>query len=93
VLLAAAPPAPDARSSRDSKAGAHGSGVDPRVVLLVSEALRHAKAIGAWGAGVAALPPLGAGPGTPGIVTGKDPAEVVARIGELLAAHRVWDRN
>ena len=53
VLVAgAAPPAPDALVSRDSKAGAADAAtVDPRVVLLLEECFRHAKAIGAWGQG------------------------------------------
>ena len=62
VLLAGSPtPAalrpPDALVVRDSKArrGRCRSLLDPRVVLLLQECFRHAKAIGAWGAGVDAL--------------------------------------
>ena len=57
LLLAGAPaPAPDALPARDAKAGAADAGaVDPRVLLLVEECWRHAKAIGAWGAGVRVL--------------------------------------
>ena len=39
--------------------------VDPRVLLLVEECWRHAKAIGAWGAGVGVLEQAGVA-GTPG---------------------------
>ena len=41
---------------RDSKAGEDGApALDPRVALLLQECFRHAKAIGAWGAGREAL--------------------------------------
>ena len=53
-----------ARSRRRTRAGAgrqgrqpHGRspGVDPRILLLLAEAFRHAKAIGGWGDGAAGL--------------------------------------
>ncbi|MFC6092706.1 catalase [Saccharothrix lopnurensis] len=93
VLLAAAPPpAPDALPSRDAKAGAPASTVDPRVVLLVQEAYRHAKVIGSWGTGRTALVEAGCTPGEPGVVVGEDPAAVFAEVAELMGAHRVWER-
>ena len=51
VLVGDLPPAPDAMISGDTKAGAEGGATvtDPRVVKLVGEAWRHAKAIGAVG--------------------------------------------
>jgi catalase len=93
VLLAGAPaPAPDALPARDAKAGAAGSAtVDPRVLLLVEEAWRHAKAIGAWGAGAEVLRRAGVA-GTPGVVTGDSAAEVFGTVRQLMAAHRVWER-
>ncbi|GGQ40624.1 catalase [Couchioplanes azureus] len=93
LLLAAAPaPAPDALPARDAKAGAADTvTVDPRVALLVEEAWRHAKAIGAWGAGVAALGQSGV-TGTPGVVTADSGTEALAGVQRLLAAHRVWER-
>ncbi|GIJ78671.1 catalase [Micromonospora phaseoli] len=93
VLLAAAPaPAPDALPARDAKAGAAGSGtVDPRVLLMVEECWRHAKAIGAWGSGVTVLEQAGVA-GSPGVVTGEDGSEVFAAVGQLMANHRVWER-
>jgi catalase len=92
VLVAgAAPPAPDALVSRDSKAGAAGTAtVDPRVVLLLEECFRHAKAIGAWGPGRDVLE--AAGVDGAGVVTGDDAAEVLEQVQELLGAHRVWER-
>ncbi|MEV1286114.1 catalase [Micromonospora sp. NPDC049679] len=93
VLLAAAPaPAPDAMPARDAKAGASDSAtVDPRVLLLVEEAWRHAKAIGAWGAGVTVLERAGVA-GTPGVVAGDSATDVFAAVQQLMAAHRVWER-
>jgi catalase len=92
VLVAgAAPPAPDALVNRDSKAGAAGTPtVDPRVVLLLQECFRHAKAIGAWGEGRAALE--AAGIAGAGVVTDEDATPVLAQLQELLGAHRVWER-
>jgi catalase len=94
VLLGGCPkPAPDAMPSRDAKAGQAGSPVlDPRVRLLVEETFRHAKAIGAWGAGVDALEASGCTAGDVGVVTGDDAAEVFAGVLELLGGHRVWER-
>jgi catalase len=93
LVLAGSPaPAPDALPARDSKAGETGAPVlDPRVVLLLDECFRHAKAIGAWGAGVPALDALGIA-GAPGVVTGDDATAVLAGVQTALAAHRVWDR-
>ncbi|WP_428961205.1 catalase [Micromonospora fluostatini] len=93
LLLAGAPaPAPDAIGARDAKAGTAGAvAVDPRVLLLVEECWRHAKAIGAWGAGVDVLRQAGVAD-TPGVVTATAAADVVDTVGGLLARHRVWER-
>lgn len=93
LLLAGAPvPASDALPLRDAKAGAADTTtVDPRVVLLVEECFRHAKVIGAWGAGVTALEAAGV-TGTPGIVRGDSGPEVLPRVQEQMAMHRVWER-
>jgi catalase len=93
ILLAGAPvPAPDAVPARDAKAGASSSAtVDPRVLLLVDEAWRHAKAIGAWGAGAEVLAQAGIA-GTPGVVNGDSGAAVLTEVQTLLAGHRVWQR-
>ncbi|GAA1157014.1 catalase [Nocardioides aquiterrae] len=93
VLLAGAPvPAPDALPARDAKAGAADTAaVDPRVVLLVEEAYRHCKVIGAWGAGETVLEAAGV-TGTPGIVRGDGAAEVLEQVQEQMAYHRVWER-
>src|SRR5690606_594587 len=93
VLVAGAPvPAPDALPHRDSKSGAPGSpGIDPRVTLLVDECFRHAKAIGAWGAGVDVLEAAGY-VGASGIVTGDEPEAVFADLTSEMKLHRAWDR-
>jgi catalase len=93
LLLAAAPaPAPDALPARDAKAGTPDAAtVDPRVLLMVEECWRHAKAIGAWGAGSAVLHQAGVA-GTPGVVTADSGPEALEAVQRLLALHRVWDR-
>ncbi|GIJ56322.1 catalase [Virgisporangium aurantiacum] len=93
LLLAAAPAlAQDAVAGRDAKVGAPGADVvDPRVLLLVEECWRHAKAIGAWGAGVTVLERAGVAD-TPGVVTGRSGSETLAAVSALLANHRAWER-
>ncbi|WP_306210257.1 catalase [Actinoplanes sp. RD1] len=93
ILVAGAPlPAPDALPARDAKAGAATTpGVDPRVALLVDEAWRHAKAIGAWGAGTAVLEQAGLA-GTPGVVTADSATAALTELSALLGKHRVWER-
>jgi catalase len=93
ILVAGAPvPAPDALPARDDKAGTTTVvNIDPRVLLLVEEAWRHAKAIGAWGAGTAVLQEAIVA-GTPGVVSADDGAAALAALQPLLGAHRVWER-
>ncbi|KAA1420636.1 catalase [Mumia zhuanghuii] len=93
LLVAGCPvPAPDALPLRDAKAGAaDATELDPRVVLLIEECFRHAKVIGAWDDGGAALDAAGCSGGL-GIVRGDDGAAVLAQVQEEMALHRVWDR-
>ena len=93
VIVAGSPvPGADALVVRDSKAGEDGDPrLDPRVVLLLQECFRHAKAIGAWGAGISALELAGVAD-APGVLTGDDPATVFADVHTALGAHRVWER-
>ncbi|MGC5031362.1 catalase [Micromonospora sp. DT229] len=92
LLAAAPPPAPDALPARDAKAGAANSAtIDPRVLLLVEEVWRHAKAIGAWGTGVTVLDQAGA-TGSPGVVTGDSGDDVFDSLRQLMTQHRVWER-
>ncbi|MGK3648240.1 catalase [Pseudarthrobacter enclensis] len=92
LVAAGGSPAADAEQGRDAKAGEPATRVDPRVVLMLSEAYRHAKAIGAWGAGSGALEAAGITRDTPGITVGEGPDAVVPAVQEMLASHRAWDR-
>ncbi|WP_055590796.1 catalase, partial [Streptacidiphilus griseoplanus] len=96
ILLAGAPaPGPDADGSRDAKAGnpaAAAPGLDPRIALMLTEAWRHAKAIGGWGTAAQALQAVGIPADAPGVVLGGDGETVLQDVITLLAAHRAWDR-
>ena len=93
VLLASSPaPAPDALPARDAKAGAAGGAVDPRVVLLLEECFRHAKVMGAWGDGIAALAAAGIPEHTDGVVTGSAGPDVLEQVQALMGTHRAWTR-
>ncbi|MGW7379209.1 catalase [Streptomyces sp. NPDC054794] len=94
LLLAGAPaPAADAHGSRDAKAAGGGDApVDPRVLLLVGEAYRHAKAIGGWNGARQVYEALGIASDAPGVVSGDDGTAALSLVTDLLARHRVWDR-
>ncbi|MCW2794227.1 MAG: catalase, partial [Nocardioides sp.] len=94
VILAGCPaPGADAIPVRDSKAGEPSAvQLDPRVTLLLEETFRHAKAIGAWGAGVEALELAGFGADDLGVVVGDEPGSVFTEVHTLLGSHRVWER-
>ncbi|WP_432742389.1 catalase [Streptomyces sp. JH002] len=82
VLLAGAP----AGSEPDSDA------VNPRVLLLIAEAYRHGKPIGAWAGADPALDAAGVPATAPGVVHAASPLAVWDEITRLLAGHRVWER-
>jgi catalase len=66
---------------------------DIKLVIMLQEALRHCKALGAWGTGIAALEGAGISTDVPGIIT--DPAMAKAFIDNVVAAigvHRAWER-
>lgn len=96
ILLAGAPgPAADSYGARDAKtddATAAVTAIEPRLLLMVGEAYRHGKAIGAWGDGVDALSAAGLPAGSPGVVTGEAAPQVLETVTSLLGAHRAWDR-
>ena len=92
ILAGSAAPADDAEQGLDAKAGEPGASLDPRVVLLLSEAFRHAKAIGAWGSGSAGVDAASIPDDAAGVVLGDSAGQVVPQIQELLAAHRAWER-
>ncbi len=92
IVVSSAPPAADANQGRDAKAGEPVTALDPRVALLLTEAFRHAKAIGAWGPGTAVLDAAGIPQGAAGITAGEGPDTVIPAIQELITAHRAWER-
>jgi catalase len=74
-------------------AGGTTPSADIKLVLLLQEAFRHAKALGAWGDGTAVLEAAGITAGSAGVVTAD--AVVKSFTDRLVAAvglHRVWDR-
>ncbi|MGW4840242.1 catalase [Streptomyces globisporus] len=97
VLAGTARPGTYATGAGDAKAGdntatAEGAVADPRAVLLVNEAFRHGKAIGAWAGGGRVITAAGVPADAPGVVIGSTGASVLDGITELLGAHRVWKR-
>ncbi len=94
VLLGARPaPAPDAQATVDVRVGEPAPApIDPRVVLLLHEVFRHAKAIGSWGPGMEAVVDAGIPFGAAGLVADEDASEVWPRLHELMTRHRAWDR-
>lgn len=94
VLLAGSPAAEgDVVPDRDAKAGAATAlGVDPRVALLLGEAFRHAKAVGAWGDATDAFAAAGVPDAAAGVVVADDPVAVATAVTTLLRRHRAWER-
>ncbi|MFD4878623.1 catalase [Streptomyces sp. NPDC058420] len=96
LLVAGAPaPAADAYGARDAKADddvAVVTAIDPRLLLMVTEAYRHGKAIGAWGEGVGALEAAGLPEGPAGVVLGTTASTVLQAVTRLLGGHRAWGR-
>ncbi|MGW2841070.1 catalase [Streptomyces sp. NPDC001493] len=97
LLLAGTPgPGGDAAGARDAKADNTGTAdevaTDPRVLLLVNEAFRHGKAIGAWNGGEGVFPLAGIVADAPGTVTGDSGTAVLEQVTTLLGSHRAWER-
>src|SRR3954467_7602851 len=67
---------------------------DFRAVVMLQEAFRHLKAVGAWGDGVQVLTPAGIEPDAPGVLTDKKAsAKLAAGLVAALGTHRAWDRT
>jgi catalase len=67
---------------------------DFRAIVMLQEAFRHLKAIGAWGDGVAVLSDAGIQPDYPGVLTGaKANAKLASGLVGALGLHRAWDRT
>ncbi|GAA3080119.1 catalase [Streptosporangium carneum] len=97
ALLLAGTPAPgkDAYGARDAKAGngtAAGARTDPRVLLMLGEAFRHAKPIGGWADAAQALTAVGIDTDAPGVIVQDDAEAVLGEVVRLLGQHRVWER-
>ncbi|MFJ4776648.1 catalase [Streptomyces sp. NPDC088762] len=94
ILLAGVPAAgADAYGARDAKAtDAAASATDPRLLLLLNEAFRHGKAIGAWAGADAVLPAAGISSEAPGVVRGEAGSAVLEQVVRLMGSHRVWER-
>jgi len=96
LILAAAPGAgPDAKADLDAKTAAvvppEAGNLDPRLVLLLQEVYRQAKAIILAGPGAGVMAGSGLPVESPG-VREAGPAQAVDAAAELLASHRVWER-
>ena len=88
VIVAARPaPAPDAVPTTDAKGGEPTAApIDPRVVLLLHECFRHAKAIGAFGVGAEALADADIPAAAAGIVTASSGGDTWSQVHELMTA-------
>ncbi|MER6840200.1 catalase [Streptomyces platensis] len=97
VLLAGTPgPGKDAYGARDAKAGDPASTgptrTDPRVLLMLSEAYRHGKALGGWAGAEAVFQAAGVPTAAPGVALGSDGPATLNQVVQLLGRHRVWER-
>jgi catalase len=92
AVLVAGCPQPPASSGGGPEANPVPAGLDGRVALLLQEAFRHGKAIGAWGEGAQALARAGIIPDSPGVVAGADPASTLTGVQAAMARHRAWER-
>jgi catalase len=63
-------------------------------MIMLQEAFRHLKAVGAWGDGVDVLRAAGIDREAPGVLTGKKAdATLAAATVAALGMHRAWDRT
>ncbi|MFF2403848.1 catalase [Streptomyces goshikiensis] len=95
LLVAGEPQAgTDAYGARDAKAGTAQppQAVDPRVLLLLTEAYRHGKAIGGWNGAERLLASAGITADEPGIAVGETSTAMVEELTQALGEHRAWDR-
>jgi catalase len=66
---------------------------DIKLVLLLQEAFRHAKALGAWGTGRTVLEMAGISADSAGVMTGNSVAKAFTdRLIAAVGLHRTWDR-
>ncbi len=66
---------------------------DIKLVILLQEAFRHCKLVGAWGDGVDALTASGIDLDAPGMVVGETVVRAFTdQVVNGLGLHRAWDR-
>jgi len=66
---------------------------DIKLTVLLQEAFRHCKALGAWGDGTAILEAAGITAGAPGVVTGDGAGKSFTdQLAAAVGLHRAWDR-
>ena len=66
---------------------------DPRLTVLLQEAFRHCKVLGAWGDGVQVLEDAGIDTTAPGVLLADAGGAALAReLVPALGRHRVWER-
>jgi catalase len=66
---------------------------DIKLTVLLQEAFRHCKALGAWGDGTVILEAAGIFPGAPGVVTsGAAGKSFTEQLAAAVGLHRAWDR-
>jgi catalase len=66
---------------------------DIKLTVLLQEAFRHCKALGAWGDGIAILESAGITAGDPGVVTGGTAGKPFTdQLTAAVGLHRAWDR-
>ena len=66
---------------------------DIKLTVLLQEAFRHCKALGAWGDGAAILEAAGITAGDPGVVTGDTAGKAFTdQLTAAVGLHRAWNR-
>jgi catalase len=66
---------------------------DIRLTILLQEAFRHCKAMGAWGDGTQILEAAGITADAPGVVTGNAAGKSFTdQLAAAVGLHRAWDR-
>jgi catalase len=66
---------------------------DIKLTVLLQEAFRHCKALGAWGDGTKILEAAGIAAGAPGVVTSNAAGKSFTdQLAAAVGLHRAWDR-
>ena len=74
-------------------AGGTAPAADVKLTVLLQEAFRHCKALGAWGDGTKILEAAGIAAGAPGVVTSNAAGKSFTdQLAAAVGLHRAWDR-